>query len=95
MVIIQLRQDLLHYRLSVKHRLGADPELLTILPDGCDFAVIQVDDLPVLPDKRSLLLLEIFRIYTGRSLILLFSHFYNISGWFILIQIYAKLAFLL
>ena len=75
MVIIQLRQDLLHYCLPVKHRLGADPELLAILPDGSDFAVIQVDDLPVLPDKRSLLFLEIFRIDADRSLILFFSHF--------------------
>ena len=84
MVIVQFRQDLLHYSFSVKHRLGTDPELLTITIYGSQLAVIQVDDLPMLTHKRFLLLLKIFRIHSSSCLFLLLCH---VSGY---IQVISK-----
>ena len=74
MVIVQFRQDLLHYGLSVKHSLGTYPELFTITVNGSQLTVIQVDDLSMLAHERFLLLLKIFRIHSHRCLFLLLCH---------------------
>ena len=62
MVVIQLRQDLLHDRLTVKDCLCPYPELLTITINGSHLTVIQIDNLPMLTHQSLLLLLQIFRI---------------------------------
>ena len=62
MIVIKFRKDLFHDGFSEKDCLGSYTKPLTILPYGCHFAVIQIDDLPVATHKRLLLLLEIFRI---------------------------------
>ena len=81
MVIVQFRQDLLHYGLSVKHSLGTYPELFTITVNGSQLTVIQVDDLSMLAHERFLLLLKIFRIHSHRCLFLLLCHdFINVQA---------------
>lgn len=62
MVIIQLRQDLLHDSLTVQDRLGTYPELLAIAVDRRQFTVIQIDDLSMSTHQSLLLLLQIFRV---------------------------------
>lgn len=65
MIVIQLRQDLLHDRLAVQDRLGTHPELLAITVDGCQFTVIQIDYLSMSTHQSLLLLLQIFRVDPG------------------------------
>ena len=74
MIIVEFRQDLLHYSFAEKHSLRTDTELVTILLDGSHLTIIQIDDLPMLAYKRCLLFLEILRIYTYAAVFLLFSH---------------------
>lgn len=62
MVVIQLRQDLLHDSLAVQNCLGTYPELLAIAVDGRHFTIIQVDYLSMSTHQSLLLLLQIFRI---------------------------------
>ena len=76
MIVIKLREHLLHYGLPEKSRLGTHPELVTILPYGSHLAVIQIDDLSVATHQRLLLLLQVFRIDSS-LILLLFSHFRN------------------
>ena len=76
MIVIKLREHLLHYGLSEKSRLGTHPELVTILPYGSHLAVIQIDDLSVATHQRLLLLLQVFRV-DSCLILLLFSHFRN------------------
>lgn len=76
MIVIKLREHLLHYGLPEKSRLGTYPELVTILPYGSHLTVIQIDDLSVATHQRLLLLLQVFRI-DSRLILLLFSHFRN------------------
>ena len=83
MVIIQFRQNLLHYGFPVQHSLCTYPELLTIKIYCSQLTVIQIDDLPMLSHKRLLLLLKIFRIHSRRCLFLLLCHVYRLySGYF-------------
>ena len=62
MIVFQLRQNLLHNRLTEKNGLGTYPELFAIKIDGSHLAVIQINDLPVATYKRRFLLLQILRI---------------------------------
>ena len=74
MIIVKFRQDLLHYSFAEKHSLRTDTELVTVLAYGCHLAVIQIDDLPVTPHKRLLLLLEVLRINARRGSFLRLCH---------------------
>ena len=76
MIVIKLREHLLHYGLPEKSCLGTYPELVTILIDGSHLAVIQIDDLSVATHQRLLLLLQVFRI-DSCLILFLFSHFRN------------------
>ena len=73
MIVFKFGQDLLHDSLSEQNRLCPYPEFVTILINGSHLTIIQVDNLPVPAYKRSLLLLEILRIYT-ENLFLLLGH---------------------
>ena len=73
-IIVQLRQDLLHYGLSVQDCLGTDPELFAIQINGSHLTIIQIDNLPMSAHKGFLLLLQIFGIYALRCLFLLLCH---------------------
>lgn len=74
MIIIQFRKNLLHYRLAEKNSLSTYPEFLTVLIYSSHLTVIQIDDLPVLTDKRGFLFLEIFRIDCRLIMFLSFGH---------------------
>ena len=74
MVVIQLRQDLLHDRLAVQNRLGTHPELLAIAVDGRHFAVVKVNYLPMSTHQSFLLLLQIFGIHSSGCLFLFLCH---------------------
>ena len=63
MIVIQLGQHLLHYRLAEKDSLSAYTEPVAVLSDRSHFTVIQIDNLPVATHQRLLLLLQILRIY--------------------------------
>ena len=73
-VIVQFRQHLFHDRLAEQDGLGTDTELVTVLAYGRHLAVIQIDDLPVAPHKRLLLLLEILRVNARRGSFLRLCH---------------------
>ena len=75
MIVIKLREHLLHYGLPEKSCLGTYPELVTILPYGSHLAVIQIYHLPVTADKSFLLLLEILRIYSRCIFLSFAGHF--------------------
>ena len=74
MIVIQFRQNLLHYRLTEKHCLCTDTEFVTILSDSCHFAIIQIYDLSVLAYKGLLLLFQIFGIYCRSAIFPLLCH---------------------
>ncbi len=74
MVVVKFRQNLLHDGLTKKSSLGTHPEALAISIDGSHLTVIQIDDLPVLTDKRGFLFLEIFRIDCRLIMFLSFGH---------------------
>ena len=76
MIVIKLREHLLHYGLPEKSCLCTYPELVTILTNGSHLAVIQIDDLSVATHQRLLLLLQVFRV-DSCLILLLFSHFRN------------------
>ena len=71
MIVIQLRKYLLHDGFTEKHGLGSYLELLTVQIDGSHFTVVKIYDLPVAARQSLLLLLQIFRIYTGMPVIFL------------------------
>ncbi len=77
MIVVEFRQDLLHYGLAEKDSLGTYAELVTVLPDGGHLAVIQVDDLSVPAYKGLLLLLHVFRIHALTAYFLFSGHLWN------------------
>lgn len=64
MVIIEFLEYLLHNGLTEEDGSCGDTELFTILRNSLHLLVIQVDNLAVTPDKRGLLLLKIFGVYS-------------------------------
>ena len=79
MIILKFRQDLLHDGFTEEHRLGSDPELVTILIYSSHLTVIQIDNLSMPTYQSSFLLLKILRIYM-RMYFFLFGHFLQVSG---------------
>ena len=75
MIVIKLREHLLHYGLPEKSCLCTYPELVTILTNGSHLAVIQIDHLPVTTHKGFLLLLQVLRVYACKGMLFLFGQF--------------------
>ncbi len=65
MAVVQFRKNLLHDRLTEKHRLGRDMEFVAIQLDSRHFTVIEIDDLAIPTAQSLLLLLQIFRVNWG------------------------------
>ncbi len=74
MIVFKFGEDLLHDSLPEQNGLCSYPESVTILIYRSHLTVIQVNDLSMPAYKRSLLLLQVLRIYAG-NLFLLFGHF--------------------
>ena len=71
MVIVQFRQDLLHYGLTEHYGLDSDAKPFTILVYGSHLAVIKIDYLSMTTHKGFLLLLQILGIWSCIGVFLL------------------------
>lgn len=62
MIVVKFGKNLFHNGFTEKRGLRSDPEFVTILTYRSHLAVIQIDNLTMLPHKGRLLLLHILRI---------------------------------
>ena len=77
MIVIQLREHLLHDCLTEENGLGIYSKLLTITLNGSHLAVIKIDYLSMTTHKGFLLLLQILGIWSCIGVFLLLCQILN------------------